>query len=317
MSAPTIFDVCTPRDDVLAGTITESDFAADLAQVLRGDAPAEYRDPVKFFANTHPTRGLKSLIWNVCSRLNGSSKQVASLFRLDTNYGGGKTHSLIALTHAARGMEGVPNASEFISPEMQIQDNVRIAAFDGENSDPTNGRHLGHGIRAYTPWGEIAYSLNGIEGYELVRRSDHEGVAPGSETIKELFGGEPSLVLIDELSVYLRKLKAKSRERAGGQLTAFLSSLFKAGISLGGLKKDANQNYSLDEDLALNLGLLFRTLAPMRNRENMRMVADGIEAMGKEEAAYWLGMAMHRKYPRRVLMALRFLLIDPKTKLKD
>ena len=54
----------------------------------------------------------------------------------------------------------------------------------------------------------------------------------------------------------------------------------------------------------LMLGLLFRTLAPMRSRDNMRAVADGIEAMGHEEAAYWLGMAMHRKHPRRVLTAL-------------
>jgi disulfide oxidoreductase YuzD len=50
----------------------------------------------------------------------------------------------------------------------------------------------------------------------------------------------------------------------------------------------------------------------MRSRSNMQACAQGIEAMGNEEAAYWLGMAMHRKYPRRVLMALRFLLIDPK-----
>ena len=70
--------------------------------------------------------------------------------------------------------------------------------------------------------------------------------------------------------------------------------------------------HALTEDLALMLGLLFRVLAPMRSRENMRVVAEGIEAMGREEAAYWLGMAMHRKFPRRVLMALRFLLTEPK-----
>ena len=68
---------------------------------------------------------------------------------------------------------------------------------------------------------------------------------------------------------------------------------------------------SIDEALAINLGLLFRALAPMRNREHMAAVAAGIEAMSKEEAGYWLGMAMHRKYPRRVLMSLRFLLIEP------
>lgn len=67
----------------------------------------------------------------------------------------------------------------------------------------------------------------------------------------------------------------------------------------------------IDEELAINLGLLFRALAPMRNREHMAAVAAGIEAMTKEEAGYWLGMAMHRKHPRRVLMALRFLLIEP------
>jgi len=67
----------------------------------------------------------------------------------------------------------------------------------------------------------------------------------------------------------------------------------------------------LAEDVALRLGLLFRTLAPMRNRDAMREVAEGIEAMGREEASYWLGMAMHRRNPRRVLTALRFVLTDP------
>lgn len=67
----------------------------------------------------------------------------------------------------------------------------------------------------------------------------------------------------------------------------------------------------LAEETALRLALLFRTLAPMRNRENMRLVAEGIDAMGREEAGYWLGMLVHRKNPRRVLTALRILLTDP------
>lgn len=93
-----------------------------------------------------------------------------------------------------------------------------------------------------------------------------------------------------------------------------LRRLGKAGIDLGGLPIQERRTFPLDEDLALSLGLIFRVLAPMRNRDNMRMVVEGIEAMGREEAAYWLGMAMHRKNPRRVLMALRFLLIDPQQK---
>ncbi len=87
-----------------------------------------------------------------------------------------------------------------------------------------------------------------------------------------------------------------------------LRRLAQAGIRLRQRADRATRGYALTEDLALSLGLLFRTLAPMRSRENMRAVAEGIEAMDREEAAYWLGMAMHRKNPRRVLSALRRLL---------
>jgi len=69
--------------------------------------------------------------------------------------------------------------------------------------------------------------------------------------------------------------------------------------------------YNIPEELALTLGLLFRVLAPMRSRPRMRQVAEGVEAMEKEEASYWLSMAIHRKNPRRVLTALRYLLTDP------
>jgi hypothetical protein len=71
------------------------------------------------------------------------------------------------------------------------------------------------------------------------------------------------------------------------------------------------QGYNIPEELALTLGLLFRVLAPMRSRPRMRQVAEGVEAMEKEEASYWLSMAIHRKNPRRVLTALRYLLTDP------
>ena len=91
-----------------------------------------------------------------------------------------------------------------------------------------------------------------------------------------------------------------------------LKRLSQAGIKLGRSADARTRGYALDEDLALTLGLLFRALAPMRSRDNMRAVAAGIEAMGREEAAYWLGMAMHRKHPRRVLTALRVLLTTPK-----
>ena len=226
MTVPTIFETCRPRADVLAGTITESDFAADLAQVIKEEAGGEYLDPGRFFANTYPTRGLRNLLANVCRRLTGAGGEAASIFRLDTSYGGGKTHGLIALRHAALGMQGVSDVSEFVDPSLLPHGPVRVAAYDGENADPTNGRAMGGGIFARTPWGEIGYALAGRTGYERVRKSDESRIAPGAETLRGLFGGEPTLILLDELSVYLRKVR--SIEDARYQMTAFLTSLFKA-----------------------------------------------------------------------------------------
>ena len=114
-SVPLIFDLCEPRPDVLRG-VTDADFAADLAKVIRGTASPEYKDADKFFANTYPTRGLRNLLANVCERLCGAGGEAASIFRLDTSYGGGKTHGLIALVHAANGMKGSPTSLSLLIP---------------------------------------------------------------------------------------------------------------------------------------------------------------------------------------------------------
>ena len=226
MTVPTIFDSCRPRSDVLTGAVAEADFAADLAQVMVGRGRDDYVDPARFFANTYPTRGLGNLLANVCGRLSGAGGEAASIFRLDTSYGGGKSHGLIALCHAARSGADVPGIAEFVEPALLPRGRVRIAAFDGENADPANGRRMEAGHLAFTPWGEIASALGGKNGYERIRTSDETRVAPGAETIRELFGGEPTLILLDELSVYLRKVG--NLGNAGNQLTAFLTSLFKA-----------------------------------------------------------------------------------------
>jgi hypothetical protein len=226
MNLPTIFETCEPREDVLKGTI-DADFAADLAAVIRGTASPDYTVPARFFANTYPTNGIKSLLTNVLQHLSGNTS-AACIFRLDTSYGGGKTHGLIALTHAANGMKGVANVAEFVDPKFVPQTKIRIAAFDGENADPANGRSMEDGILAHTPWGELACALAGKAGYERIRKSDESHTAPGAETLAELFGGEPCLILLDELSVYLRKARNLHGTAAGEQLSAFLTSLFKA-----------------------------------------------------------------------------------------
>ena len=223
MTLPTIFDSCRPRADILNGTLSEAEFAARLGPVLAGHGPPDYADAQRFFTNTHPTAGLKELLSQVLGRLSGQGGNTA-VFRLDTSFGGGKTHGLIALIHATREGSSVTNLTEFttISP---LPTNAFVAAFDGEASDPSNGRMMGDGIRAFTPWGEIAYQIGGVVGYDLVRKSDEMRRAPGADTLAEVFGDKTVLIVLDELGEYLRKCPdAAGRD----QLAAFMKALFAA-----------------------------------------------------------------------------------------
>ena len=89
MTIPSVFELCRPREDVEKGTIADSDYAANLANVLTGRASRDYTDAPTFFTNTYPTEGLKELLVNVCGRLSGRGESVSAVFRLDTSFGGG------------------------------------------------------------------------------------------------------------------------------------------------------------------------------------------------------------------------------------
>lgn len=225
MTTTQIFEACTPRRDILDGTISEANFAARLGSVISGNGPDDYVDPKRFFSNTHPTAGLKTLVSEVLRRLNGNG-DAPSIFRLDTSFGGGKTHGLIALVHAARWKSGFGDeVYRFIEYRGVDPIEAAVAAFDGEAADPTNGRSMGDGIRAQTPWGEIAYQLGGAKAYEVIRKSDEMHRAPGADTLAEIIGDRPTLILLDELGEYLRKCPdALGRD----QLAAFLKALFSA-----------------------------------------------------------------------------------------
>lgn len=106
-------------------------------------------------------------------------------------------------------------------------------------------------------------------------------------------------------AIFVGGLRGSALERFEPRI---LRMLRQQGVRLGLGQTGRRNTQPLDEESALILGLLFRTLAPMRNRENMQACVDGIERMGREEAAYWLGMVMHRRKPRRVLQALRIVL---------
>jgi hypothetical protein len=230
VSTPNIFAICQPRPDVLSGATRDEQFMADLSQVVKGTALPDYLDPVRFFRNTYPTRGLRELMKAVCLRLSGKGGEVSPILRLGTQYGGGKTHGLIAITHAARGMRGVANVADFVDPALLPTGDVRVAALDGENTDPANGHELEPGIKAFSLWGELAWQLGGAAAYERVRHSDEKHIAPGTDVLLDLIGQKPTLILLDEISVYLRKVE-RAFPDAGKQFTAFIHALFKAVAS--------------------------------------------------------------------------------------
>lgn len=225
----TIFDTCVPRDEVLAGELREQQFAASLTKVLRGNADAVYGDPATFFANTYPTGGLKALLREALGRLSGKRADGASVIRLETSFGGGKTHNLIALYHLCHDETDAKAMKGFVAgdllPKKPIEKIVGIVGPDVGVSDGVD-----HGdIRTYTLWGEMAYQLGGAEAYEEVRKSDEQRTAPSTQPWEKLIGDEPALVMIDEIGQYLRVSGGVpvGKKTLAEQTVAFLMSLMK------------------------------------------------------------------------------------------
>jgi predicted AAA+ superfamily ATPase len=181
-----LLNALTPRKDVLAGELTESRFAAGLEDVIAGRAADSYGDPAKFFAQTYPSEGLRTLLNEALGRLLGTRPDAASVLRLETNFGGGKTHNLIALFHAIR--TGIPNelAASFMDPRVLAGIGgpaPAVAAFVGTTAGASTFPKV-DGIAASTPWGYLALQIAGREGYEFVRHDDETLSAPGSAQLR-------------------------------------------------------------------------------------------------------------------------------------
>jgi predicted AAA+ superfamily ATPase len=135
MPLPTIFDTCHPRPEVLAGDLPDAIFVADLWEVIKGRAQPDYQDPRPFFANSHPAGSLAFLLTEVAGRLAGRGGGVP-VFRLETGFGGGKTHSLIAAVHVAHeGANLATELSEYNVAYLPAAGATGVAAFVGEQAD--------------------------------------------------------------------------------------------------------------------------------------------------------------------------------------
>lgn len=219
MALPAWWQVATPHRDIREKRFSEAIFAADLGDVLGGNAPAEYMDPRLFFSRTYLTGGLKNLVRNVLSRL--ADGQGDPVIQLQTPFGGGKTHSLLCLYHLARSFPEVNHLEQVkeLASAFAEFNGAKAAAFVGTAADPLGGK---------TPWGEIAYQLG---CYEVVKEHDRRRVAPGKERLREILEKSgPALILIDELLEYIVKANRveKMEKITHGQTLSFLHELSEA-----------------------------------------------------------------------------------------
>ena len=210
-------DIITPHADVAAGRFEQAEYAADLALVAAGGAEPEYQDPHSFYSRTYITQGLHDLLAGAARRLSGAGGD--PVIELQTNFGGGKTHSLIALYHLASGAEAakLPGLAEILADEsLTLPARVNRAVLVGQMISPSAPQSIGGGIRLHTLWGRLAYQLGGKAGYDIVRADDLAGTSPGAAltTLFERFG--PAVVLIDEWVAYARQLRDGSDDDGPG-----------------------------------------------------------------------------------------------------
>ncbi len=207
--------VMQPHPDVAEGRYRAAEFAADLAQVSRGEGAYEYRDPVEFFARTYVTEGMAGLLVEAMKRIAGQGGE--PVIQLKTAFGGGKTHTELALYHIVRGgitVDRAPNLKTVLDRAgLDKFPKANVAVLVGTALDPTRKKNPANlpGYTVSTIWGEMAYQLVTSAGkpdlYEFVRDADRKGVSPGSENLKNLLNAcGPCLILMDELVAYAKKI---------------------------------------------------------------------------------------------------------------
>ena len=222
MKLPNWWEITTPHKDIIEGHFDESIFAADLGNVMAGNAPVEYMDGAMFYEKTYLTKGLKELLESVLQRISGKGTG-QSVIQLQTPFGGGKTHSLLGLYHMFREGEKLSHidAIQTVKKTSKVKafPKVKVAAFIGTHANALTDK---------TPWGEIADQL-GV--YDLVKEDDKARISPGkAKILKMLEKAGTSLILMDELMEYVvKKDRAEDiQNMVMGQTLAFLQELTEA-----------------------------------------------------------------------------------------
>lgn len=232
-------EVLPPHDDVATGNFAASEFAADLYKVAAGsEQDSGYAEPVAFFARTYLTEGLRQLIGRAVRRLEGDDN-APPVINLQTNFGGGKTHSMLSLWHVAVGMpvSSFPQETQDLLNENGYTGRkVNRVAIVGTHFSPS-GAKKSDGTYVNTMWGELAWQLGGAEAYKLVAKSDIDRTPPGSVLNDLLAKYSPAVILIDEWVAYARSLVGRD-DLAGGTFDdqfTFAQTLTEAAKGTSGI----------------------------------------------------------------------------------
>ena len=215
-------EVVTPHQDVASGQYQQAEFAADLWQIYLNEGTDEYRDPVEFFRRTFLTDSLRRLLTGAVQRLSGSGGD--PVVQLQTNFGGGKTHSMLALFHLFSGVRasGLAGIDEVLKDAGTTElPSVRRVVLVGNRISPGNPVTKSDGTVVQTLWGELAWQLGGAEAFARVAADDEHATSPGDRLRELLVEYGPCLVLIDEWVAYARQLHDQSDLPAGSFETQF------------------------------------------------------------------------------------------------
>jgi predicted AAA+ superfamily ATPase len=223
-------EIVTPHADVASGRYQQAEFAADLWQVHLGEGSDEYRDPREFFRRTYLTESLKRLLVGGVQRLSGQGgdpPRRASgdpVIQLQTNFGGGKTHSMLALYHLFSGANpGELAGVDAVLAEAGVKSlpEAKRVVLVGNKISPGNPVTKPDGTVVRTLWGELAWQLGGPRAYARIAKDDENATSPG-DALRELFKEYgPCLILIDEWVAYARQLHDAADLPAGSFETQF------------------------------------------------------------------------------------------------
>lgn len=227
----TVLETCVPRQSILQGTFNPEIFTAALGPVIQhykgqtGSIDAIYTDAVAFFRDaTYPTEGLRQTVSNVFRRIAGDPT-VPSIQRMETAFGGGKTHNLIACVHIAyRGTELADVTGDLLEPQYLPEPNsVTVVGIAGDEI-PVN-KIRGDRLIPYTLWGELAYQVGGEALYRRVKDEAESFAAPGKHFLETVLADRKVLIMLDELAQYAARLEVAVPNQGSDQLAAFLMAL--------------------------------------------------------------------------------------------